>query len=88
MDIEIPIEEGRRLVVGQHENPSGSLLVTVIPQYRDRSQVWRLAHSGLMLDPLVARRLAPALLSMAAAVDTTPPDPSALAAARDETRWG
>jgi len=86
-DIEILIDDDRRLVVRQHENPSGSMLVTVAPEYRDRSKSWRLAHSGLMFTPAVARKLAPALLSMAAATDTTPPDPASSEAARDDTRW-
>ncbi len=70
--ITIPIDTDRRLLVEQWENGHGLRFVTVAPQFRDRSHLWRLSHSGLILAPEVARELAPALLLVADAIDAGP----------------
>lgn len=67
--IEVAIEENRRLLLRPWENAAGCLLVSVAPQYRDRTGTWRLAHSGLMLCPSAARDLGPALAAVADAIE-------------------
>ena len=71
----VSLDTDRRLLVEPYENGAGRGLVTVIPQYRDKQGLWRLAHSGLMLTPDAARQLAPALVAVAAALDGAPVDP-------------
>ena len=68
-DTEIVIDSNRRLFLEPWQNAAGRMLVTVVPQYKDRSGEWRLAHSGLMLAPDVARQLAPLLVSMADGIE-------------------
>lgn len=67
--IEVAVDDGRRLIVEEWENGNRVHFVTVAPQYRDGNGRWRLSHSGLILAPDVARELAPALLTVAAAIE-------------------
>jgi hypothetical protein len=74
-ELEIPTGPDSRLLVRAYENATGRRLVSIAPQYQDRSHEWRLSHSGLLLAPQIARELAPALLAMAATIDGAPEDP-------------
>jgi hypothetical protein len=88
MDERIEVETGpdSRLLLREWENASGHRMLTVAPQYRDRSGTWKLNHSGLILAPEAARELAPALLALAAAIDASPEDPMPTEQDREESR--
>ena len=77
-----------RLRVFTWENQAGRQLVSVAPEHRDRSGVWHLSHSGLLMLPAVARELAPAILDAAATIEPgEPPEPKPTEADRDASRW-
>jgi hypothetical protein len=84
--LEVVIGPDRRLLVSQWENCQGLKLVTIAPEYLDRSHNWRLSHSGLMLTPDAARSLAPVILMMAASIDASPADPAPTQADREDSR--
>ncbi len=67
--VEIMIEDDRRLLIEPLELKPGRLLVTAVPQYKDYAGKWHLSHSGLLLTPDVARKLAPALVAVADAIE-------------------
>lgn len=69
LEIEIPTGPDGRLLIKTWAAATGRRLVTIAPQYLDRSGEWRLSHSGLVLPPDVARMLGPALLEMAATIE-------------------
>lgn len=64
-EIELQTGTNTRLLIAPWENSVGRWLVTVAPQYRDRTGAWKLAHSGLILAPEVARELGPVLAVVA-----------------------
>ena len=86
---ELVISTGRktRLVVKTCETGAGCRLVGVAPMYRDRAGAYRLAHSGLLLTPEVARDLAPAILEMAASIEGATNEPSPTEEDRADSRW-
>jgi hypothetical protein len=85
-ELAIATSADTRLLVRQYENGQGRRLVTVAPQYRDRSGQWRLAHEGLILSPDAARELGPALATVAATIDADPQDPMPTEQDREESR--
>ena len=58
-DIELVTGPDSRLLLREWENAHGRRMVTVAPQYLDRSGTWKLSHNGLILAPDTARELAP-----------------------------
>ena len=86
--LEVQLDDERRLTIQTWETPTGRRLVAVKPEYVDRSGVWHLSHSGLLLAPAAARQLAPALVTMAASIELPEPsDPVPTAESREDSRW-
>ena len=83
---EIPTAPNERLLLRDWEGAAGRRLVTIAPQFRDRSGQWRLSHSGLILAPEIARQLAPALVEIAAEIDGAPVDPTPTGEDRELSR--
>jgi len=86
-ELEIPTGPDSRLLVRCYENAAGRRLVSIAPQFQDRSREWRLSHSGLLLGASVARQLAPALLVMAATIEDHSHEPTPTAEDRENSRW-
>lgn len=85
-ELVIPTGRTTQLAVRICETGAGSRLVGVAPMYRDRGGEYRLAHSGLLVTPEVARELAPALLEMAATIDGAAYEPAPTQADREASR--
>jgi hypothetical protein len=77
--VELQTGDNTRLLIRSWENAAGRMLVTVAPQYMDRTGAWKLSHSGLILAPDVARELGPVLTATADAIEAgaLEPEPTA-----------
>lgn len=67
--VEILIDDDRRLLIEPLELKPGRLLVTAVPQYKDSAGKWHLSRAGLLLTPDVARKLALALVAVADTIE-------------------
>ena len=71
-EISIDTAPTTRVIVSRWDAPSGRSLVSITPEYKDRSGKWRLAHSGVSVPPTEAEAVAAALCTIAAAIQGEP----------------
>ncbi len=71
LELEIPTDADNRLLIRTWQAATGTVYVTVAPERRGGDGVWHLRHSGLALEPDVARELGPMLATMADVIDGT-----------------